>query len=113
MNIGAVETTNASLPVSSASSYLSGARQELAAAAQNAEANNEKMKEMVAEMQSHISSMNVSLKFSTYGAHNQKIAVTVINEETGEVVREIPAKEIQELHAKMSELAGMIFNRNV
>ena len=64
-------------------------------------------------MQSHISDMNVSLEFSTYGEHGENIAVVVADKETGEVIREIPSREIQSLYAKMSELAGIIFNRKI
>ncbi len=67
---------------------------------------------MVEQMQSHLDSMNVSLQYSFYGAHGEKVAVNVVNRETGEVIREIPAKEMQALQTKMSELVGMIFNDN-
>ena len=68
------------------------------------------VKQMVEEMQSNLDSMNVSLQYSLYGAHDSRIAVQVVNKGTGEVIREIPAKEMQALQAKMSDLVGMIFN---
>lgn len=68
------------------------------------------MRQMVEQMQSHLDSMNVSLKYSFYGKRGEKLAVQVVNRETGEVIREIPAKEMQTLQMKMSELVGMIFN---
>jgi flagellar protein FlaG len=67
--------------------------------------------EIVKKMQEQIDSMNVSLQYSTYGDHGEKIAVAVVNKETGELIREIPSKELRALYAKMSELAGLIFNR--
>jgi uncharacterized FlaG/YvyC family protein len=73
---------------------------------------NEQIKRMVEQMQSHLDSMNVSLQYSFYGASGDKVAVTVVNKETGEVIREIPSKEMQALQTKMSELVGMIFNDN-
>ena len=79
-------------------------------AAQNADAGREKIGQIVDKMQSQIDSMNVSLTFSTYGNRDENIAVVVANKDTGKVIREIPAKEIQALYAKMSELAGMILN---
>ena len=82
-------------------------------AAREAEVSNERLRQQVAEMQSHISNMNVSLEFSTYGEHGENIAVVVADKETGEVIREIPSREIQGLYAKMSELAGIIFNRKI
>ncbi len=54
--------------------------------------------------------MNVSLQYSVYGAKDDKIAVKVVDRDTGKVIREIPAKEIQALQDKMSELVGMIFD---
>ena len=90
-----------------------GSSQTRQASDDDAEVNHEKMRQMVESMQDQIDSMNVSLQYSTYGESGEKIAVTVVNKDTGEVVREIPAKELQNLYAKMSELAGMIFNRQV
>jgi uncharacterized FlaG/YvyC family protein len=76
-------------------------------------ASGENIKRMIDEMQSNIKRMNVSLTFATYGDRDEKVAVIVSDDETGEVIREIPAKEIQNLYGKMSELAGMIFNRQI
>ncbi len=70
----------------------------------------EQVKQMVAEMQYQLDSMNISLQYFFYGAHDEKVAVKVINKETGDVIREIPPKEMQALQLKMSELTGMIFN---
>ncbi len=70
----------------------------------------EQVKQMVAEMQYQLDSMNISLQYSFYGAHDEKIAIKVVNKETGDIIREIPPKEMQALQVKMSELCGMIFN---
>jgi uncharacterized FlaG/YvyC family protein len=85
-------------------------RQAQAVAAAAAAGDDQNLQQMIDQIQSHIKMMNVSLEFSTYGDHGEKISVVVADKETGEVIREIPAKEIQNLYAKMSELAGMIFN---
>jgi uncharacterized FlaG/YvyC family protein len=71
---------------------------------------NAQVKQMVEQMQTHLDSMNVSLQYSFYGVRGEKVAVRVVNRETGEVIREIPAREMQVLQTKMSELVGMIFN---
>jgi flagellar protein FlaG len=76
----------------------------------NAEVTPAQVKQIVAEMQSQADSMNISLRYSLYGEHDTKIAVKVVNKETGEVIREIPPKEIQSLQTKMGELVGRIFN---
>jgi uncharacterized FlaG/YvyC family protein len=67
---------------------------------------------MVEQMQSHLDSMNISLQYSFYGINDEKVAVIVVDRETGEVIREIPTKEMQALQTKMGELVGMIFNDN-
>ena len=77
-----------------------------------AQVSHAEIKQMVEEMQSHLDSMNVSLQYSFYGDDGEKVAVIVVNRETGEVIREIPSKEMQALQTKMSELVGMIFNDN-
>lgn len=75
-------------------------------------ASHAQLKQMVEQMQSQLDSMNVSLQYSFYGTGGEKVAVKVVNRETGDVIREIPSKEIQVLQTKMSELVGMIFNDN-
>jgi flagellar protein FlaG len=79
----------------------------------NGEANQQEIKKVVEKMQEQIDSMNISLQYSTYGVHGEKIAIAVVNKETGELIREIPPKELRSLYTKMSELAGMIFNRDI
>jgi flagellar protein FlaG len=68
------------------------------------------VKQIVDQMQGQLDSMNVSLQYSVYGSKDDKIAVKVIDKDTGKVIREIPAKEMQALQDKMSELVGMIFD---
>ena len=78
----------------------------------DAPVSNEQVRQMVEQMQSHLDSMNVSLQYSFYGDDGEKVAITVVNRDTGEIIREIPSKEMQALQVKMSELVGMIFNDN-
>lgn len=113
MNISAVAISDAKAgaPVAAAAPRQNHALQDQSS--RDVAANREQVKRMIEEMQSQIDKMNVSLQFYSYGEHGEKIAVTVADKETGEVIREIPSKEIQNLYAKMSELAGMIFNRQV
>ena len=87
-------------------------RQEQSSGNDGALVSNEQVKQMVEQMQSHLDSMNVSLQYSFYGANNEKVAIIVVDRETGEVIREIPTKEMQALQTKMGELVGMIFNDN-
>jgi flagellar protein FlaG len=68
------------------------------------------LKQAVEQIQGQLDSMNISLQYSVYGANDNKIAVKVVDRDTGKVIREIPAKEMQALQDKMSELVGMIFD---
>jgi flagellar protein FlaG len=115
VNIGVVNTAGATTGVQVAiamplpSSSKEGRRSPVQIEEQRS-AENERMKQMVQEMQSQIDNMNVSLAFSAYGENGENIAVVVANKDTGEVIREIPPKELQDLYAKMSEITGIIFN---
>ena len=114
MNVISVSASSA-VPVSPSVSVdmpsLDHSRQD--AATEAAVVSGEDVRRMIDEMQSNIKRMNISLTFATYGDHGEKVSVIVSDDETGEVIREIPAKEIQNLYGKMSELAGMIFNRQI
>ncbi len=48
--------------------------------------------------------MQKTASFSTYGSHNERIRIVVKNKETGEIVREIPSKEMQKLHDHLDML---------
>jgi flagellar protein FlaG len=87
-----------------------GSNQTKRAAAEDSKVSHEKITHI---MQDQLDSMNVSLKYFTYGDSGKRIAIAVVNTTTGEVVREIPAKELRALYAKMNELVGMILNREI
>ena len=38
--------------------------------------------------------------FSTYGSHNERLAIVVKNQETGEIIREYPSEEMQKLQVQ-------------
>lgn len=76
-----------------------------------AEPSPKELQKMVDETQALLDSMNVSLKYFLYGTHENKVAVKVINKETGDVIREIPPKEMQALQTKIGELVGMLFDK--
>jgi len=67
--------------------------------------------QMIEEIQNQLQRMHVSLEFSHYGGHGERIAVVVADKTTGEVIREIPSKEIQNLYNKINDLVGIIFDR--
>ncbi len=69
------------------------------------------LEELAADVHKNLNIMHkVDLRFSVHKASGQ-IMVTVIDESTGKVIREIPSGEILELAAKMEEMVGMIFNQ--
>jgi flagellar protein FlaG len=68
------------------------------------------LKQIVGQIQSQLDSMNISLQYSVYGDRDDKVAVKVVDRDTGKVIREIPSKEVQALQDKMRELVGMIFD---
>jgi flagellar protein FlaG len=55
---------------------------------------------------------NVDLNFSVHEASGT-IMVTVVNEDTGKVIREIPSRELLDLAAKLEEAIGLIFDKKV
>ena len=69
------------------------------------------LEELAADVLKNLNIMhNVDFQFSVHKASGQMM-VTVIDESTGKVVREIPQSEILELAAKMDEMVGMIFDK--
>lgn len=113
MNINSVDASGAmnGAPITvDAPGKMGSTPQVQQTAAGNGGASAEQVKKMVEVMQDHLDSMNISLQYSMYGNHGEKIAIKVVNKGTGDVIREFPPKELQALQSKMSELVGMIFS---
>ncbi|MDA3835931.1 MAG: flagellar protein FlaG [Spirochaetales bacterium] len=72
--------------------------------------NNQQARELTEKLQDYIDRMNINLAFSTYGKNDENVSIIVSEKETGKLIREIPPEELQQLHVKMGELAGMLFN---
>ncbi len=53
---------------------------------------------------------NVKLKFSVHEASGQVMEM-ISDEETGEVIREIPSSEILNIAAKLDEMVGLLFDQ--
>ena len=69
------------------------------------------LEELAADVMKNLNIMhNVDFQFSVHRASG-KMMVTVVDESTGKVVREIPSHEILDLAAKMDEMVGMIFDQ--
>jgi len=73
----------------------------------------EQVKQMVKDINARLDTADISLNFTPYGKNNEKMAVTVSDKKTGEVIREIPPKELQDLYVRMDEVIGLMFNRTV
>jgi|APLow6443716910_1056828.scaffolds.fasta_scaffold385837_1 uncharacterized FlaG/YvyC family protein len=101
--VGGAEIASAPIP-------RAGSSQTRQAATENSKVRPEEMTHI---MQDQLDGMNVSLKYFTYEGSGERIAIAVVNTITGEVVREIPTKELRALYAKMNELVGMILNKQV
>jgi flagellar protein FlaG len=70
------------------------------------------VKQAIADVQQNLDIIsNLKLQFSVHGASG-KIMVTVRDEASGEVVREIPQKETLDLAAKLDAMIGLIFDQH-
>jgi len=66
---------------------------------------------LAAELKQNLKSLhNVDLHFSVH-SDSGKTMVTVTDEDTGEVVREIPSKELLNISAKLEEMMGLLFDQ--
>jgi uncharacterized FlaG/YvyC family protein len=53
--------------------------------------------------------VHTSLKYRVYD--NNKIAVTVVDKKSGEIIREIPPEVLQKLSERMDETIGKFFDQ--
>jgi flagellar protein FlaG len=73
----------------------------------------EAMRELGEKIQEQLNMSNISIAFTPYGAKNERMAIKVMDRETGKVIREIPPEEIRNANIKLSDFAGLIFNKKV
>jgi flagellar protein FlaG len=106
MDVSGVEIT--AVPVIQA-----GSSQMRRTTAEDSKDGHKNHEEIIHIMQEQLDSTNVSLKYFTYGESGERTAVAVVNTISGEIVREIPSKELRGLYTKMNELVGMILNRQI
>ncbi len=75
------------------------------------EPDSSRMRGLVDDVQKNLNMIhNVDLHFSVHEASGE-IMVTVMEESTGEVIREVPPSEILNLAAKLDEMVGLIFDQ--
>jgi len=69
--------------------------------------------EIAVDVQTNLNIMHdVALNFSVHESSGRMI-VTVADEETGEIIREIPSGEFLNLSVKLEEMFGMLFDQKV
>jgi uncharacterized FlaG/YvyC family protein len=69
------------------------------------------LSKMASDIQKNLNIIHdVSLKFSVH-KDTGRIVITVTDETTGKVIREIPPAELVEFSSKFDEVVGKIFNR--
>jgi flagellar protein FlaG len=69
------------------------------------------MSEVVADIQKNLDMIHdVDLQFSVHEASGE-IMVTVRDEASGEVIREIPPSEMLDLAARLGEMVGLLFDQ--
>jgi flagellar protein FlaG len=69
----------------------------------------DKTRQLVASVQSYLADLNTSISFEIED-RTGKLVTKVVNSETKEVIRQIPAKDLMKLHEKLVELRGVLFN---
>lgn len=72
-----------------------------------------RMTEIVADVQKSLDMIqNIDLQFSIHEASGTTM-VTVRDESSGKVIREIPPSEVLNLAARLDAMVGLIFDQNV
>ena len=72
----------------------------------------EQAKSMVKDMNKFLGSANSQLKFQFHDELNEYY-VTVVDNTTNEVIREIPSKKLLDIHAAMREFVGLFVDRKI
>jgi flagellar protein FlaG len=72
----------------------------------------EKVEDVVQGMNEFLHASNTHLKFEFHDKL-QEYYVTIVDEQTKEVVREIPAKKILDMYAAMTEFVGLMVDKKI
>ncbi|NMH68891.1 flagellar protein FlaG [Bacillus sp. RO3] len=72
----------------------------------------EKMEDVVHGMNEFMDTSNTHLKFEFHDKL-QEYYVTVVDDRTQEIVKEIPAKKILDMHAAMTEFVGLLVDKKI
>jgi len=72
----------------------------------------EQLAQAAQELQSRLDEMSTNLQFSV-DDKTESIVIQVTHRDSGEVVRQIPSEEILDLKAKLENLVGVLFDKEV
>ncbi len=72
----------------------------------------EKMLDVVQGMNEFLQASNTHLKFEFHDKL-QEYYVTIVDDQTKEVVKEIPAKKILDMYAAMTEFVGLMVDKKI
>ncbi len=68
-----------------------------------------KIEEIASEVQIQLKRLNTELRFEVDNESKETI-VRIIDNETGELIRQIPSEEMLAIRARMEELIGVLYN---
>lgn len=74
--------------------------------------NRNELKSIIESANDGVQVFNKSIEFSIHEATN-KIMIKIIDNETAEVIKEIPAEKILDMLAKFCEMAGILVDEKV
>jgi uncharacterized FlaG/YvyC family protein len=70
----------------------------------------ELLKDVLGVAERHFHIRNVGLKFEVHDATG-RLKVTVLDKETGEIIREVPPHQVLDMAAKLDEMMGILFEQ--
>ena len=70
------------------------------------------VQEIAERTQAYLDDLRIKLDFEVYEETGEMI-IRIFNRETEELLREIPPKDLLELHHKVAELRGILFDEKV
>jgi flagellar protein FlaG len=92
--------------------YIQGQERQQEETTNNEPVTKEKMQDVVQGMNEFLNASNTHLKFEFHDKL-QEYYVTIVDEQTKEVVREIPAKKLLDMYAAMTEFVGLMVDKKI
>ncbi|WP_175640287.1 flagellar protein FlaG [Metabacillus schmidteae] len=74
--------------------------------------NEESLKKIVKSLNDFLQPTNTHIKFELHEELN-KYYVTVVDNQTNEVIKEIPSKKILDIYSEMKEFMGILFDKKI